>query len=184
MVIVSENAHATLCRTVSALNINCRVVCDLAQYFMASPFVVTFCKYISDIGYHIHMEPLYCTVTQGALVFSRAQYLVLISYTNWFTVVTVVISSPFHRLCWLYLSIRIHEELRDNIIAKCSKFGTEFHSLIGIGFRFKLSDWSCNMSPYSASGGIAASGVWYGLSSSSCKRETSSRGKMLIVKTG
>ena len=142
MVIVSEDAHATLCRTVSALNINCSVVIDLAQYCMASPFVVTFCEYISDIGYLIRMEPLYCTVTQGALVFSCAQYLVLILYTNWFTVVAVVISSPFHHLCWLYLSIRIHEELRDNIIANCSKFGAEFHSLVGIGFRFKLSDWS------------------------------------------
>ncbi len=129
-----------LCRTVSALNINCSVVCDLAQYCMASPFVVTLCEYISDIGYkyHIDIEPLYCTVTQGALIFSRAQYLVLISFTDWFTVATVVISSPFHHLCWLYLSIRIHEELRDNIIAKCSKFsliGTEFRSLIGIGFQ-------------------------------------------------
>jgi hypothetical protein len=96
----------------------------------------------SVISLNISWHRLYCTVTQGALVFSRAQYLVLISYTNWFTVVTVVISSPFHRLCWLYLSIRIHEELRDNIIANCSKFGAEFHSLVGIGFRFKLSDWS------------------------------------------
>jgi hypothetical protein len=49
--------------------------------------------------------------------------------TNWFT---VVISSPSQHLCWHYLPIRIHEELRANIIAKrlkCSVIGIEFRRL-------------------------------------------------------
>ena len=85
LVIVSEDAHAMLCDNAFALNINCSEVCDLAQYCVASPFLVVqihfsyhICIVLTcctvNFSYHFRIAPIHYTVNfKGALVFSGVQ---------------------------------------------------------------------------------------------------------------